>query len=137
MTPEIAKKLLDARDGVSISAELALQRAAPDLADAYLAEVEARKEAESERNAWRNDFLTLEGAIVGGTGLSAIIVAKQARLFKPRAEKAEALVRELVGVLQWCSGSADFGDGGIAREGWLKLAVPALARAKEAGFGHE
>ena len=28
--------------------------------------------------------------------------------------------------LQWCSGSADFGHGGQAREGWLKICDPLL-----------
>ena len=27
--------------------------------------------------------------------------------------------------LVWCSGSADFGDGGKAREGWLRVVIPA------------
>lgn len=37
-------------------------------------------------------------------------------------------VKELVGLLQWCSGSADFNDGGVAREGWL--AGPAIVLKK-------
>ena len=28
--------------------------------------------------------------------------------------------------LLWCSGSADFNEGGVAREGWLKLCAPLL-----------
>jgi hypothetical protein len=28
--------------------------------------------------------------------------------------------------LIWCSGSADFNEGGIAREGWLKICAPLL-----------
>ncbi len=31
--------------------------------------------------------------------------------------------------LQWASGSADFGTGGKARRGWLRLARPALDKA--------
>lgn len=42
------------------------------------------------RNDWRDDFMALSSAIVGDTGLSAMTVAAQARLFRPRAEKAEA-----------------------------------------------
>lgn len=38
---------------------------------------------------------------------------------KARAERLEA-------ALQWCSGSADFNEGGVAREGWLKLCAPLL-----------
>lgn len=35
-------------------------------------------------------------------------------------------VERLTEALIWCSGSADFGEGGIAREGWLKLCAPLL-----------
>ena len=28
--------------------------------------------------------------------------------------------------LLWCSGSADFNEGGVAREGWLKVCAPLL-----------
>ena len=31
--------------------------------------------------------------------------------------------------LVWASGSADFGPGGKARKGWLKLARPAIEKA--------
>ena len=50
--------------------------------------------AEAERDEWRSDFRALEKAIVGETGLSAMTVATQARLFKPRAEKAQAALAE-------------------------------------------
>ena len=48
----------------------------------------------AERDEWRNDFRALEKAIVGDTGLSAMTVAAQARLFRPRAERAEAQLTE-------------------------------------------
>jgi len=35
-------------------------------------------------------------------------------------------IAKLEEALIWCSGSADFGDGGQAREGWLKLCAPLL-----------
>ena len=45
-----------------------------------------------------------------------------AELIKAQAAEIERL-RE---ALQWCSGSADFNEGGVAREGWLKLCAPLL-----------
>ena len=41
-----------------------------------------------------------------------------------KAQAAE--IERLREALQWCSGSADFNEGGIAREGWLKLCAPLL-----------
>ena len=35
-------------------------------------------------------------------------------------------IAKLKEALIWCSGSADFGDGGQAREGWLKVCEPLL-----------
>ena len=40
--------------------------------------------------------------------------------WKKRAEEAEANAAASIEALIWCSGSADFGEGGIARAGWLK-----------------
>jgi hypothetical protein len=40
----------------------------------------------------------------------------------------EARVSELVDALVWCSGSPDFGPGGQARAGWLKVVGPLLNR---------
>ncbi len=39
------------------------------------------------------------------------------------------LVRQLFGALVWCSGSSDFDEGGVAREGWARLVAPLLARS--------
>ena len=36
------------------------------------------------------------------------------------------LIEELREALMWCSGSADFGEGGKARVGWLKCCEPLL-----------
>ena len=41
-----------------------------------------------------------------------------------KAQAAE--IERLREALQWCSGSADFNEGGVAREGWLKLCAPLL-----------
>ena len=44
-------------------------------------------------------------------------------------EMAQHLLEEnskLREALHWCSGSADFGTGGKARRGWLKLCAPLL-----------
>lgn len=46
-----------------------------------------------------------------------------------RAEAAEARAERLEEALIWCSGSADFNEGGIAREGWLKMCAPLLDTA--------
>jgi hypothetical protein len=47
-----------------------------------------------------------------------------------KAEKEiEALTAKLakaVEALLWCSGSADFNEGGIARKGWLKVCAPII-----------
>ena len=42
--------------------------------------------------------------------------------FLNRAERLEE-------ALLWCSGSADFNEGGIAHKGWLKLCAPLLKGA--------
>lgn len=42
-----------------------------------------------------------------------------------------AMVKELVGCLQWCGGSDDFADGGKSREGWLKGPVKTMAAADD------
>ena len=50
-------------------------------------------------------------------------------LHKQAADRIEALTDKLakaVEALQWCSGSADFNEGGVAREGWLKVCAPLL-----------
>lgn len=41
-------------------------------------------------------------------------------------EALEAKLEELRQALLWCSGSADFNEGGVAREGWLKVCAPLL-----------
>lgn len=59
--------------------------------DAQIARLTAELfEMTHSRDEWHNDFRALEKTIVGDTGLSAMTVAVQARLFRQRAEKAEA-----------------------------------------------
>ena len=36
------------------------------------------------------------------------------------------LINQHKDALIWCSGSADFGPGGQAREGWLKVCEPLI-----------
>ena len=43
-----------------------------------------------------------------------------------RREAAEARAERLEEALLWCSGSADFNEGGIAHKGWLKVCAPLL-----------
>ena len=38
----------------------------------------------------------------------------------------EAKLAKALEALLWCSGSADFNEGGVAREGWLKVCAPLL-----------
>ena len=42
---------------------------------------------------------------------------------------AEEREKGFVDALIWCSGSADFNEGGQAREGWLKLCRPLIDAA--------
>lgn len=78
--------------------------AARDLVPALVDEVERltkeRDSAVRGQDDWRNDCKALSSAIVGDSGLSAMLVATQARLFKPRAEAAEAKVAKLVEALR-------------------------------------
>lgn len=46
-----------------------------------------------------------------------------------KLNEAEARAERLEEALIWCSGSADFNEGGFAREGWLKLCAPLLKGA--------
>lgn len=55
--------------------------------------------AEMERDDWRENFRSLDRAVAGDTGLSAMVVAAQAKLFKPRAERAEAMAENLAGAM--------------------------------------
>ena len=43
----------------------------------------------------------------------------------------EARAERLEEALLWCSGSADFNEGGVAREGWLKVCAPLLTGGKD------
>lgn len=43
-----------------------------------------------------------------------------------RIEELTAKLEEFRHALLWCSGSADFNEGGVARKGWLKVCAPLL-----------
>ena len=43
-----------------------------------------------------------------------------------KIEALEAKLAKAVEALLWCSGSADFNEGGVARKGWLKVCAPLL-----------
>ena len=48
-------------------------------------------------------------------------------VFQPKLAEAFAeIISEYMEALIWCSGSADFAEGGQAREGWLKICQPLL-----------
>lgn len=46
-------------------------------------------------------------------------------------EDLETKLAKALEALQWCSGSADFNEGGVAREGWLKVCAPLLKGGKD------
>lgn len=54
-------------------------------------------------------------------GVSSLLLSVQQDCIKER-QRAERLEEALL----WCSGSADFNEGGVAREGWLKVCAPLL-----------
>ena len=91
-----------------------------------LPEVEAERDsAVRGRNDWRDDYKALSSAIVGDTGLSAMTVATQARLYRPRAEAAEAaLATAILDVWACCEELED--------EAYAKL--PTVATDHEKGF---
>ena len=45
--------------------------------------------------------------------------------------KDEALLRQALEALIWTTGSEDFGEGGLAREGALKLLFPTISALRE------
>lgn len=45
-----------------------------------------------------------------------------------RIVELEKEVEKLKEALIWCSGSGDFGEGGKARKGWLKICEPLLGK---------
>ena len=53
--------------------------------------------------------------------------------WKSRAERDEALLRQALEALIWTTGSEDFSEGGLAREGALKLLFPTITALREHG----
>ena len=49
-----------------------------------------------------------------------------ARYVKKLLKAKDKKIKELQEALIWCSGSEDFGEGGKARKGWLKICKPLL-----------
>lgn len=48
-----------------------------------------------------------------------------------REQRDSALLRQALDALIWTTGSADFGEGGLAREGAIKLLFPTIAALRE------
>ena len=48
-------------------------------------------------------------------------------------ERLSDKLEKAVEALLWCSGSADFNEGGVAREGWLKVCAPLLKGESQNG----
>jgi len=86
-------------------AKVAELRAAIDQANADRAVAQMEKRADDEDCARRLSQLIEE-------------MAKTARADADKAAAVEALI--------WCSGSQDFAEGGVARNGWLKLCAPII-----------
>ncbi len=42
-------------------------------------------------------------------------------------DEKDELIKLLKDALHWCAGSADFGYGGKAHEGWTKIVAPLLS----------
>lgn len=58
------------------------------------------------------------------------LIAATLRALAAERDAQAAEIERLLAALQWCSGSADFNAGGIAREGWLTLCAPLLTGGK-------
>lgn len=111
-----------------------------DAARAELAKVvktleQERDEAIRRRDAWKakaEGYDAVRKALREKVGapwppnLSRALWAGIAADEKKRADDAEAKLEELRQALLWCSGSADFNEGGVARKGWLKVCAPLL-----------
>lgn len=105
-------------------------------AEAYAEELEQeRDEAIRRRDAWKakaEGYDAVRKALREKVGapwppnLSRALWAGIAADEKKRADDAEAKLEELRQALLWCSGSADFNEGGVARKGWLKVCAPLL-----------
>ena len=76
--------------------------------EAAEARVDACRASEVDEHEWRMDA-------------EAKLFAAEAALAAEKARNAR-----LEEALLWCSGSADFNEGGVARKGWLKLCAPLL-----------
>ena len=50
---------------------------------------------------------------------------------RAQAERDEALLRQALDALIWTTGSEDFSEGGLAREGALKLLFPTITALRE------
>ena len=68
---------------------------------------------------------------VEDTNLTDFAADRIEALIKER-DAFEAKLAKALEALLWCSGSADFNEGGVAREGWLKVCAPLLT-----GESHE
>jgi len=57
--------------------------------------------------------------------------AAELRRLHTENEAKDALLRQALEALIWTTGSEDFGEGGLAREGALKLLFPTIAALRE------
>ena len=43
-----------------------------------------------------------------------------------QVERLKAKIGQFWEALEWCSGSADFNEGGVARSGWIRFCAPLI-----------
>ena len=61
-----------------------------------------------------------------------VLISQHAVMMMER-DAAQFEIERLEAALLWCGGSADFNEGGVAREGWLKVCAPLLKGESQNG----
>ena len=87
-------------------------------------------------NCAKNDAMLARDWDAAADRIEALV--ERLKAAEQDAQEAEVLTNEALAraerleeALIWCSGSADFDEGGIANEGWLKLCAPLLKGAEQ------
>lgn len=60
------------------------------------------------------------------------IAARDLRYISGRITELNEVCLELIHAVQWCSGSGDFGPGGIAEKGWQNSVRPVIQKGYDA-----
>lgn len=88
----------------------------------------AKNEASRRNSAY--DVFGMDNTPENTHPLETAAAAELRRLYAQAAQD-EALLRRALEALIWTTGSEDFGEGGLAREGALKLLFPTIAILRE------